>query len=114
MFMLSAIPVAAQSPQAAPAAANPATPAEELTQAVALYRSGKFEAAAEKYRHILALDPVNATAYAGLTRTLLKEKNGDEARTTINRALQSADSPAVHVALGEIEFREGLISEAER
>lgn len=113
-FTLFAIPLTAQSPQAAAAAANPATPGEELTQAVALYRSGKFEAAAEQYRRVLTLDPANPAAYAGLTRTLVKEKNIAEARATIDKALQSADSPAVHVALGEVEFREGLITEAER
>jgi tetratricopeptide (TPR) repeat protein len=62
---------------------------------------------------MLALNPANPTAYIGLTRALLKEKNIAEARTTINKALQRADSPDVHVALGEVEFREGLIAEAE-
>jgi tetratricopeptide (TPR) repeat protein len=114
LFLMSAgIPLAAQSPQTAPTAPV-AAPTEQLSQAARLYRSGKFEAAAEQYRHVLALDPVNSVAYAGLTRTLLKERNIAEARTTINKALQSADSPTVQVALGEVEFREGLISEAER
>jgi tetratricopeptide (TPR) repeat protein len=111
-FVLWAGALPAQSP-AGPPALNTSTSAEGLPEAFVLYRSGKFEAAAERYRRILALDPANPIAYAGLTRTLLKEKNIAGARTTINKALQTADSPDVHVALGEVEFREGLIAEAE-
>jgi len=83
-------------------------------EALALYQRGKFEAAAEKYRQVLAADTKNSEAYVGLTRSLLKNKNADEARVTIDKAIQNADSPAVHVALGEVEFREGSITGAER
>ncbi len=83
-------------------------------EALALYQRGKFEAAAEKYRQVSAADTKNSEAYVGLTRSLLKNKNADEARVTIDKAIQNADSPAVHVALGEVEFREGSITGAER
>ena len=86
----------------------------QLSNAFGLYRTGDFEHAALNYREILKANPSNAEAYAWLARTLLKEKKNDEAREVINTGLQKAESPPVHVALGEVEFREGLISEAER
>jgi len=85
-----------------------------IPEALALYQSGKFEAAADKYRQILTADPKNADAYVGLTHSLLKQKNIENARATIDKAIQSADSPAVRVALGEVEFREGSFAGAER
>jgi tetratricopeptide (TPR) repeat protein len=85
-----------------------------IPEAIALYQSGKFEAAADKYRQILTVDPKNAEAYVGLTRSLLKEKNAEDARATIDKAIQTADSPAVRVALGEVKFREGSLAGAER
>ncbi len=97
---------------AQPPAANVLSPG--TAEALVLYQSGKFEAAAEKHRQVLAADNKKSEAYVGLTRSLLKDKNVDEARATIDKAIQSADSPAVRVALGEVEFREGSIAGAER
>ena len=113
-FVLWSIALSAQSPSAVPPAVSPSTSAEGLSEAVALYTSGKFEDAEQRYRRVLAVDPANPIAYIGLTRTLLKEKNIAEARATVDKALQNADSPAVHVVLGEVDFREGLIGQAER
>ena len=97
---------------AQPPAANVLSPG--AAEPLALYQIGKFEAAAKKYRQVLATDTKNPEAYVGLTRSLLKNKNADEARSAIDKAIQNADSPAVHVALGEVEFREGSITGAER
>ncbi len=101
------VKVAVQPPVAS--VLSPAIP-----EALALYQSGKFEAAVDKYRQTLTADPKNAAAYVGLTRSLLKEKEVEDARTTIDTAIHSADSPAVRVALGEVEFREGSLASAER
>jgi tetratricopeptide (TPR) repeat protein len=95
-----------------PPVASALSPA--ILEALALYRSGKFEASAEKYRQILMVDPKNAAAYSGLTRCLLKEKKVDDAHATIDTAIHTVDSPAVRVALGEVEFREGTLAGAER
>lgn len=85
-----------------------------LAEAMALYRSGNFASAADKYRLVLASDSKNAEAYAGLVETLLKQKDIEQARATVDKALQNADSPKLRVALGEVEYREGSVSNAER
>jgi len=85
-----------------------------LAQAMALYQSGKFASAAEKYRSVLANDAKSSDAYAGLVETLLKLKDIEGARATIDKAIHNADSPKVRVALGEVEYREGSLGSAER
>ena len=95
-------------------AADTPTSTPSLVGAFALYAHGNFEAAAETYRELLKIDNANADAYAGLIRTLLKQKRIDDARATLNQALQVADSPKVRVVAGEVEFREGLIGDSER
>jgi len=85
-----------------------------LAEAFALYEVGNFASAAQKYRFVLATDEKNSDAYAGLVQTLLKQKDIEQARVTIDKALQNADSPKVRVALGEVEYREGSLSSAER
>lgn len=85
-----------------------------IIQALTFYRGGDFDAAASKYRDILQLDPRSSDAYVGLTRTLLKQKKVDEARSIVDKGMQTADSPQLRVAAAELDFREGLISKAER
>jgi predicted aspartyl protease len=65
------------------------------------------------YQQILQENPASAEAYAGLTRVYLKQKGIQQASDTIHKALQVADAPAVRVALGEVYFRQGKISDAE-
>ena len=89
-------------------------PAPSLSDALTLYQRGNFEAAADEYRRLVSANPKNSDAFAGLIRTLLKQKKVVEARATLDKALQTADSSAVRVVTGEVEFREGLVSEAER
>jgi len=103
--------------QLAPAQAQPAVVPvvpSTLAEAFALYQRGKFASAAEKYRLILATDDKNSDAYAGLVETLLKQKDIEQARVIIDKALKNADSPKVRVAFGEVEYREGSVSNAER
>lgn len=85
-----------------------------LAEALALYQSGKFAAAAEKYRMVLASDAKNSDAYAGLIETLLKQKDIEQARAIVDKAIQNADSPKLRVARAEVEYREGSITSAER
>lgn len=47
-----------------------------VANALMLYQQGKFDAAADEYRAVLSADPKNSDAYAGLTRTLLKNAKG--------------------------------------
>lgn len=81
---------------------------------MALYQSGKFVDAADKYRLVLAAEPKNSDAYAGLIESLLKQKDIQQASATIDKALQNADSPKVRVAVAEVQYRQGSITSAER
>ena len=89
-------------------------PTATLSEALTLYEHGDFDAAVDMYRETLKLDPKNSDAYAGLTRTLLKQKKVEEARAMVDHAMKIADSPKLRTAAGEVDFREGSISEAER
>jgi tetratricopeptide (TPR) repeat protein len=89
-------------------------PALAFAEAAAFYYQGDFKAAIQKYQKILTDKPNSSEAYAGLTRVYLKQKNVEQANETILKGVQVADSPVVRVALGEVYFRQGKISEAER
>jgi tetratricopeptide (TPR) repeat protein len=78
-----------------------------LTEALALYRKGRFDEAITKYQGVLHDEPNSPDAYAGLIRTYLKKKDVQLASETAQQALQVADSAPVRVALGEVYFRQG-------
>ena len=100
------------SPSTASAsAASP--PPSPLGEALTLYRKGDFDGAIRNYNQVLQENPASAEAYAGLTRAYLKKKDVQQASDTIHKALQVAEAPAVRVALGEVYFRQGKISDAE-
>lgn len=99
--------------QAQATVASPAPTPAPLTDALALYRKGDFPGAIQKYQQVLQLNPNSAEAFAGLTRVYLKAKNVQQASDTISKALQVNDVPQLHVALGEVYFRQGKISPAE-
>jgi thioredoxin-like negative regulator of GroEL len=61
-------------------------PTATVAEALTLYERGNFDAAVEMYREILKLDAKNSDAYAGLTRTLLKQKKVEEARATVDQS----------------------------
>lgn len=84
-----------------------------LAEASLLYRRGKLTTAAEKYRLMLLADPSFAPAFAGLARIYLKQGDVMKASETVNRGLKLSNSDDLHVALGEVYFREGRISAAE-
>jgi tetratricopeptide (TPR) repeat protein len=84
-----------------------------LAEAQTLYRKGDFDGAVRDYQQVLQENPASAEAYAGLSRVYLKKKDVQQATDTIHEALQTADGPATHVALGEVYFRQGKISDAE-
>jgi tetratricopeptide (TPR) repeat protein len=84
-----------------------------LTEALALYRKGNFDEAINRYQSVLRDKPNNPDAYAGLIRTYLKKKDVQQAADTAHQALQVVDSTPVHVAVGELYFRQGKIHDAE-
>ncbi len=79
-----------------------------------LYRMGNFAAAIDGYQQLLKDNPKSSDAYAGLARVYLQQKNVDLASQTVAKGLAVSDSPSLHVALGEVQFRQGKISEAEQ
>jgi TonB family protein len=93
--------------------AESSAPPDPLREAKDFYRKGDFDHAIQKYQQLLQERPNSGEIYAGLTRVYLKKKDVKQASDTITKGLQTADSPVVHVALGEVYFRQGKISAAE-
>jgi tetratricopeptide (TPR) repeat protein len=97
---------------------NPATPAavamNPLGEAKALYRKGNFDGAIASYQEFLQQHPQSPDAYAGLVRVYLKQKNIELAAQTVDKGLAQSNSPRMHVARGELWFRQGKINEAEK
>ena len=110
----TAAPSVATPPSRSTTSASTASaPHSPLGEAWTFYRKGDFEGAIRDYQQVLGETPASAEAYAGLTRVYLKKKDVQQASDTIHKALQVADGPALHVALGEVYFRQGKISDAE-
>ena len=85
-----------------------------LDAANQLYREGKFAAAAEAFKTITNSADPSALAYVGLVRAYLALKNPDEAAAAALKASKLAPTlDAVHIALGEVYFRQGKLTEAE-
>src|SRR5436309_1728516 len=94
------------------ASASPST--NYLGEARELYRKGDFDGAIEKYQSFLQVRPGSPDAYAGMCRVYLKQRKLGLAASTVNDGLAlSHESPRLHVALGEVLFRQGKINEAE-
>ena len=106
-----------QSATTAPAdsaAHPPDAPPDPLGEAKALARKGDSDGAIDKYHELLQERPKSPDAYAGLTRVYLKKKDVAQAHETVTKGLEVTDSWPVRVALGEVYFRQGKISEAEK
>ena len=90
-------------------------PADLFRDALRLYRTGKFEDAAEEYTEALNTDPHSVEAYAGLARCYLKEGNMQRAYESIQKGKKAApDSETLRVVLGEVYFRQGKMRDAEQ
>jgi tetratricopeptide (TPR) repeat protein len=90
-----------------------AFPVNLLGEGRALYRKGNFEAAIAKYQEFLKDHPHSPDAFAGMVRVYLKQKNAELAAQTAEQGLKQTDSPRMHVAEGEVLFRQGRIGPAE-
>jgi tetratricopeptide (TPR) repeat protein len=94
-------------------AATPGVP-DPLGDANALYRKGDYDGAIRGYQQLLRERPSSPDAQAGIARVYLKQEKIGEASQTIAQAIAHSDSPHLRVVLGEILFRQGKITEAEK
>ncbi|MGB8524872.1 MAG: aspartyl protease family protein [Candidatus Acidiferrales bacterium] len=87
-----------------------------LADALHLYRTGKFDAAAAAYNAIAASGGSDAVlAYTGLARVYLKQNKPSDAFDAASNAvgLTPGKTPAI-TALGEVYFRQGKLQQAEQ
>lgn len=113
LLALQAFAQEASNKSAAPANEQPSI-SELLKKGLEAYRTGRFDAAIENYQTALRQEPKSGEAYAGLTRTYLKQQKISNASETANKAAVEVDSPVTHAALGEVYFRQAKMVEAEK
>jgi tetratricopeptide (TPR) repeat protein len=95
---------------AKPVAANP-----DLAAAGQLYRAGRLAEAEASYRALLKADPKLVPAHVGLVWTMLRQQKIDESLDAVNAALAAQpDSAALLAAKGDVQFRRGEMSDAEK
>ena len=113
-YLSAEIEAAAGAPHVSEADVPPIpTPSySALVAAKVHYSRGEFGEAIRGFSDILDKNPKSPDAYAGLTRVYLKQKNVAQAYAIASRGVNETDAPAVHVALGEVYFRQGRILEA--
>jgi tetratricopeptide (TPR) repeat protein len=86
----------------------------ELAAADELYRAGKFAEAEASYEALLKNDSKLVAAQVGLVRAMLRQQKIDEALDAVNTALTAQpNSAALFAARGDVQFRNGEMSDAE-
>ena len=80
-----------------------------LSEAIRHYNRGEFDAAIQNYNAVLQKNPKSPDAYTGLIRVYLKQKKVEQAYEIATKGVKITDAPTVHVALGEVYFRQGKI-----
>ncbi len=84
-----------------------------LDNAHHLFRQADFRGAAAAFRKIVEAKP-SPEAYAGLVRSLLKADDVKVAEESSQKALAAfPDSAIIHAERGDVDYRRGLISQAE-
>jgi predicted Zn-dependent protease len=82
---------------------SPETPDDTLLAAELAEKSGQYESAEAAYRRLLAHDPANAAANAGLAHLLISRKQFPEAETLLRAALEkSPGDPALAAQLATV------------
>lgn len=91
-----------------------AAPTVTPAGADALLRSGKLPEALVAYKALLQRDPKSAPAYAGLARVYLKQDQIALAHDIAHQGVEALPgSSLTHTALGEVDFREGRLQDAD-
>jgi tetratricopeptide (TPR) repeat protein len=94
---------------------SPKTFSAPISNALHLYRTGKFDEAATAYNALISAGgPDLVLAYTGLARVYLRREKVSEAFAAANSAvaLTPGKTPAI-TALGEVYFRQGKLKQAE-
>jgi tetratricopeptide (TPR) repeat protein len=82
---------------------SPETPEDTLLAAELAEKTGQYESAEAAYRRLLAKDPANARANAGLAHLLITRKQFPEAETLLRAAVEkSPDDPALTAQLATV------------
>ena len=117
-FFASALPLASQEtkPSAnAQSASKQNEPAAAFKEAGDDFRKGSFDQAIAKYNEALKSDTQSAEAYTGIVRCYLRQDKVRDAAETLEKGLHAKPSDSgLKVAQGELLFRQGKISEAEK
>jgi len=86
----------------------------ELELADQLFRAGKFPEAETSYQTLLKKNSKLVAAQVGLVRSLLRQQKVDDAWQPLSGALVAQpDSAALLAVKGEVQFRQGNMSDAE-
>ena len=117
-FFASALPVASQETKPSAHAQSASTqnePAAAFKEAGDDFRKGSFDQAIAKYNEALKSDTQSAEAYTGIVRCYLRQDKVRDAAETLEKGLHAKPSDSgLKVAQGELLFRQGKISEAEK
>jgi tetratricopeptide (TPR) repeat protein len=86
-----------------------------LAEADRLFAAGKTAEAAAQYQAIVNADPTSIPAQVGLIRADMMMQKLDEAQVAVDKALaQQPSSWILQLTLGDLNYAEGRIPEAER
>lgn len=117
-FFASALPVASQETKPSANAQSASTQNESAAafkEAGDDFRKGSFDQAIAKYNEVLKSDTQSAEAYTGIVRCYLRQDKVRDAVETLEKGLHAKPSDSgLKVAQGELLFRQGKISEAEK
>ncbi len=103
------------APQASPPNAQPSGESAALLEAERLLATGKTADAQARYQAIVNVDPGSVPAQVGLVRSLMLQQKLDEGQAAIDAALAlHPDNPELYLTLGDLQFTQGKISDAER
>ena len=106
-------PADQSSPSAQPK--NSGDEAATLAEADRLLASGRPADAQAKYQSVVNADPGSVPAEVGLARSLILQQKLDEGRSVLDAALaRHPDSSDLFMTLGDLQFGEGKIADAER
>jgi tetratricopeptide (TPR) repeat protein len=105
----------AQAPAPMAQPSNPGTESSALAAADQLFVAGKIQEAIVRYQAVANANPGAVQAQVGLIRCYLMLQKLDDAQRAATTALAvKPDSPLLLTTVGDLQFRQGKIPEAEK